>query len=103
MFLFPTALGLINWRALSLTYFLLQLVSLLWEATLAAPYRWWGYRSEQMLGLAIGAWTGLPIEAVVVWMASTYTTVISYEVVKVVLALERPWREALFGRRAEAR
>jgi hypothetical protein len=53
--------------------------------------------------VTIGAWTGLPIEAVVVWMASTYTTVITYEVLKVVLALERPWREALFGRRAEAR
>jgi hypothetical protein len=99
MFLFPTALPFINWRALSFTYFLLQLVSLLWEATLAAPYQWWGYRSEQMLGLTIGAWTSLPIEAVVVWMASTYATVISYEVAKIVLALKRPWREALFGRR----
>jgi hypothetical protein len=99
MFLFPTALPFINWRALSFTYFLLQLVSLLWEATLAAPYQWWGYRSEQMLGLEIGAWSGLPIEAVVVWMASTYTTVISYEVVKVVVALDRPWSEALFGKK----
>jgi hypothetical protein len=97
MLLFPTALPFINWRALSFTYFLLQLVSLLWEATLAAPYQWWGYRPEQMLGLTIGAWAGLPVEAVVVWMASTYSTVITYEVVKVVLALERPWREALFG------
>jgi hypothetical protein len=100
MLLFPTALPFINWRALSFTYFLLQLVSLLWEATLAAPYRWWGYRVEQTLGPTIGAWCGLPIEAVVVWMASTYSTVIVYEVVKVVLALERPWRDALFGRRA---
>jgi hypothetical protein len=29
MFLFPTALPFVNWRALSFTYFLLQLVSLL--------------------------------------------------------------------------
>jgi len=97
LFLFPTALPFINWRALGFTYFLLQLISLLWEATLAAPYQWWGYRPEQMLGLEIGAWAGLPIEAVVVWMASTYSTVITYEVVKVVLALGRPWRDALFG------
>lgn len=97
MFLFPTALPFINWRTLSFTYFLLQLVSLLWEATLAAPYQWWGYWADQMLGLTIGAWAGLPIEAVVVWMASTYTTVISYEVVKVVVALDRPWSQALFG------
>jgi hypothetical protein len=99
MLLFPTALPFINWRALSIAYFLLQLVSLLWEATLAAPYQWWGYRPEQMLGLEVGAWAGLPIEAVVVWMASTYATVITYEVAKVVVALDRPWREALFGRR----
>ncbi len=98
LFLFPTALPFINWRALSFTYFLLQLISLLWEATLAAPYQWWGYRPEPMLGVTIGAWTGLPIEAVLVWMASTYTTVIFYEVAKVVVALDRTWREALFGR-----
>ena len=86
MLLFPTAMPLINWRALSFTYFLLQLVSLLWEATLAAPYQWWGYRREQMLGLTLAAWCDLPIEAVVVWMASTYATVIGYEVAKIVLA-----------------
>jgi hypothetical protein len=99
MLLFPTVSPLINWRALSFTYFLLQLVSLLWEATLAVPYQWWGYRPEQMLGLEIGAWCGLPIEAVLVWMASTYSTVIVYEASKVLLAADRPWREALFGRR----
>jgi hypothetical protein len=97
MLLFPTALPFVNWRALSFTYFLLQLISLLWETTLAAPYQWWGYRPEQMLGVTIGAWTGLPIEAVLVWMASTYATVIFYEVAKVVLALDRSWSEALFG------
>jgi hypothetical protein len=99
MLLFPTALPFINWRALSFTYFLLQLISLLWEATLAAPYQWWGYRPEQMLGVTVGAWTGLPVEAVAVWMASTYSTVITYEVLKVVLATERPWWDALFGPR----
>jgi hypothetical protein len=97
MLVFPTALPFVNWRALSFTYFLLQLISLLWEATLASPYQWWGYRPEQMLGLTIGSWTGLPIEAVVVWMASVYTTVITYEVVKVILALDRSWWDALFG------
>jgi Lycopene cyclase len=99
MFLFPTALPFVNWRALSFTYVLLQLVSLLWEATLAAPYQWWGYRAEQMLGLTIGAWTSLPIEAVLLWMVSTYTTVIVYEVVKVVVALDRPLSESLFGKK----
>jgi hypothetical protein len=35
--LFPVALRLINWRALSMTLFFMLLVSLLWEATAAVP------------------------------------------------------------------
>jgi hypothetical protein len=73
----------INWRAVSLTFFMMLLVSLLWEATLAIPYGWWGYRSEPMLGVRVGAWGNLPIEAVLVWAAATYATVIAYEVVKI--------------------
>jgi len=38
---FPTARRFINWRAFSLTLFLILLVSLLWEATLAVTYQWW--------------------------------------------------------------
>jgi len=41
------------------------------SATLAVPYGWWGYQQKQMMGLFIGAWAGLPIEAVVVWIAVT--------------------------------
>ena len=41
------------------------------EATLAVPYGWWDYQQKQMMGLFIGAWAGLPIEAVVVWIAVT--------------------------------
>ncbi|MBX6314984.1 MAG: hypothetical protein IRY99_19015 [Isosphaeraceae bacterium] len=97
LLLFASARPFINWRALSFSFFVLLLVSLLWEATLASPYRWWGYRDEQMLGLYIYAWCRLPIEAVIVWFAVTYMTVIVYEVVKIFLAVERPSREALFG------
>ena len=50
------------------------LISMFWEATLAVPYGWWGYQQKQMLGLSIGAWAGLPIEAVTVWIAVTYGT-----------------------------
>ncbi len=39
---YPTARSRINWRAFSLTVFFMLLVSLLWEATLAVPYGWWG-------------------------------------------------------------
>jgi hypothetical protein len=41
---FHTARPFINWRAFSFTFFLLLLISLLWEATLALPYGWWEYR-----------------------------------------------------------
>ena len=48
-----------------------------WEATLAVPYGWWGYHPRAMIGLDIGAWSNLPVEAVCVWLAVTYTTVIT--------------------------
>ena len=80
--LLPSALPVINWRALSLTLFFIVLTSLLWEATLALPYGWWGFQQTQMLGIFITAWSRLPIEEVVVWIAVTYSTVIVYEVVR---------------------
>lgn len=83
---FPTARPFINWRAFSLTLFMILLISLFWEATLAVPYGWWGYQPRQMVGLFIGAWAGLPIEAVLVWISVTYATTIIYEVLKIVLA-----------------
>jgi hypothetical protein len=94
---FAVARRFINWRALSLTLFFMLLVSLLWEATLAVPYNWWNFQHRQMMGLFIGAWSGLPVEEVCVWIAVTYATVIVFEVVKVLLASERPVREALLG------
>lgn len=96
---FPTARPFINWRAFSVTLFFILLISLLWEATLAVPYGWWGYQQDQMLGVFIGAWSGLPIEAVWVWIAVTYATVIVFEVVKVWQASGRRARHAFFGRK----
>ena len=49
MSFFPTTCRFINWRALSLTLFLVLLISLLWEATLALPYGWWNYQHRQMM------------------------------------------------------
>jgi hypothetical protein len=83
--LFPAARNFIHWRALSLTLFMILLISLFWEATLAVPYGWWGFRQEQMIGIFIGAWDGLPIEEVLVWVSVTYTTAIVYEVLKIKL------------------
>jgi lycopene cyclase domain-containing protein len=94
---FRTARSFINWRALSFTLFFVLLLSLLWEATLAVPYRWWGYQDNQMLGIRIGAWSRLPIEAVCLWIAVTYTTVSSFEIVKLWLASGRSAKHAFFG------
>lgn len=87
----------INWRAFSFTFFVITLISILWEATLAAPYGWWGYNHEQMMGLFIGAWSDLPIEAVCVWIMVTFTTVILYETIKIWQNSGKKAREAFLG------
>jgi hypothetical protein len=97
MSFFPSTRRFINWRALSLTMFFILLVSLLWEATLALPYGWWNYQHSAMMGVFIGAWSGLPIEAVMVWLAVTYGTVILFEVVKIWQASGRRAKDAFFG------
>jgi hypothetical protein len=96
---FRTAEPFINWRAFSFTFFLILLISLLWEATLAIPYSWWDYRPAAMMGLAISAWRGLPVEAVCVWLAVSFTTIIVYEVIKIWQALGKGACEAFFGKR----
>jgi lycopene cyclase domain-containing protein len=95
--LFASARAFVNWRAFSLTLFLIVLVSLVWEVTLAIPYGWWGYERRQMTGLRVGAWSELPIEAVCVWLAVTYATVIVYETVKLWRASGKPPMAAFFG------
>ena len=95
--LFRATRDFINWRAFSFTFFLILLVSVIWEVTLAQPYRWWEYQNDQMLGIFIKAWFGLPIEAVLVWVAVTFTTVITYEVVKIWQASGKAARSAFFG------
>lgn len=87
----------INWRALSLTLFIIVLVSLLWEATLAIPYGWWSYQHRTMVGIYIRGWDNLPIEAVFVWIAVTYMTVLVYETVRCWQASGKRARHAFFG------
>ncbi|MEM9596828.1 MAG: hypothetical protein AAGD06_21340 [Acidobacteriota bacterium] len=87
----------INWRAFSFTFLLVTLVSVVWEASLASPYGWWGYQKDAMMGLFITAWNQLPVEAVFVWLVVTYTTVILYEVVTIWLASGKSLGAILFG------
>ena len=95
---YPVTKRFINWRALGMTMFFIMLLSMLWEATLALPYGWWNYQHQAMMGIFIGAWCDLPIEAVLVWLAVTYGTVILFEAVKIWQASERPARSAFLGR-----
>ncbi len=54
----------------------------MWEATLALPYGWWDYNHNQMVGVFITPWSSLPIEAVVLWVAATWSNIAIYEVAK---------------------
>jgi hypothetical protein len=94
---YPTVKAFINWRAFSLVLLYVLLVSLLWEATLALPYGWWGYQPNQMLGVSVKAWSSLPVEAVCVWIAVTYGATITFEVIKLWYASQRPAKEAFLG------
>ena len=94
---FCAARPFINWRAFSATLFFIILISLLWEATLAVPYGWWGFQEKQMLGVFIGAWSRLPIEEVCLWIAVTYTTTIVFEIVKLWQASGRRFKHAFLG------
>jgi hypothetical protein len=96
--LFPAAMPVVNWRAFSLVMFVMLLTSLLWEATLGVPYGWWGYQSGEMMGIFITAWNHLPIEAVCVWLAVSFQTVIIYEVVKRWQSSGRKAGHAFLGR-----
>jgi hypothetical protein len=94
---YRTTCRFINWRALSMTIFFITLISLLWEATLALPYGWWNYQHPAMMGIFIGAWSDLPIEAVMVWLAVSYGTVILFEAVKIWRASGRKAKDAFLG------
>jgi hypothetical protein len=77
------------------------LISLIWEATLGIPYQWWGYNYDQMMGITVGAWYELPIEAVLVWMTVSFATVTVFETMKIRLNMsERSLRDALLGLRS---
>ncbi|MHB8522173.1 MAG: hypothetical protein ACYDH9_15635 [Limisphaerales bacterium] len=87
VFCFRFVRSAVNWRAFSLAFFYILFVSLLWEAALGIPYQWWGYNSGQMMGIFIGAFCNLPLEAVVLWVFASWTTIIIYETVHALVPL----------------
>lgn len=95
--LLPAAMPVINWRAFSITSLMILLISLLWEATLGVPYRWWGFQDTQMIGIYITAWSRLPIEEIFVWISVTFATVIVYEILRRWKSSGKHARHAFFG------
>lgn len=97
--LFRAAKQFINWRAFSFSLFFLLFLSLLWEGTLGVPYGWWTYQPAQMIGIVMKPMVNLPLEAVILWFVATWSTIIIYEVIKIVDYMERGVPGALFGSR----
>jgi hypothetical protein len=73
----------VNWQAFWFTLIVTMLISVIWEATLALPRGYWDYHHAPMLGIFIGPWHDLPIEAVTVWIFCTLVIIV-YEYVKIV-------------------
>ena len=101
--LFHSVKHLINWRAMSLSIMMMWLLSVIWEATLAIPYGWWGFNDTQMLGFFIRGWSGLPVEEVVLWTMAPWVTSMLYEAVRLFLHSQNSTRDTIFGTRAAAR
>lgn len=85
--LFSRMQRFVNWRAFGVTTLYVLLTSLIWEATLAVPRHWWGYKPSAMLGWYVNAWTQnfawpFPIEAVFVWVACPFSCILTYEYIK---------------------
>jgi hypothetical protein len=95
--IFPVVRKFVNWRAFAIAYLVILLLSLVWEATLGVPYGWWGYNYEQMVGISILPWGRLPIEAVLLWLVISWTTVLLFEALRIYFHMDRRPRQALFG------
>jgi hypothetical protein len=102
MVLYSQVSKFINWRALSLTLFMILVTSMLWEATLAIPYGWWSYQHSAMVGVYVRAWDNLPIEAVLLWIAVSFATVLVYETIRCWHASGKRAIDAFFGKRLAA-
>lgn len=79
----------VNWRAFAAVTLATILVAVIWEVTMALPCGWWGYQRSGMLGIFVKQWNDLPIEAVLMWLASSQVILI-YEFTKIGFFTENP-------------
>jgi hypothetical protein len=77
--LYPSVAHRVNGAALTFTLVATLAVSITWEASLAIPGGWWGYRPESMVGVNITAWSQLPLEAVFVWVLVAFASAVTFE------------------------
>jgi hypothetical protein len=89
LWLLPTAGAMINWQAFSFSAFFFGVIFLCWEGTLAIPYGWWGYENKQMMGILINGFSGLPLEAALLWVSSIWTNVTLYESFRIWLSADQ--------------
>lgn len=104
--LFEALKGLVNWRAFSFTALYVMLTSVTWEVTLGIPNFWWRYQEWGMIGKTIDAFSYhdkdgttaiFPIEALLVWIAVSFSVILFYEAVKAYRYDTRPRGQRLFG------
>ena len=91
--LFDSVQSKINWHAFSFSALVMFTLSMLWEATIAFPYEWWGYKPHMMIGEFIAAWNGLPVEEPFLWLLVSFAVVIVFEAIHL-LQLSRAQRGA---------
>lgn len=92
-----TVKGFVNWHALAFAFGALVLISIIWEPTMAVPYGWWTYKSDQMLGIYLHGWANLPVEEVTLWLVGVWDAVMFYEFFRIVIRKEGKIRHRLLG------
>ena len=86
IFFYRAVKSLVNWQALAFTVFYVLVTSIIWEASLGVPLKWWGYKPQAMLGFFVRAWqdsthSSLPLEALLLWLVIPFSCVFFFEVV----------------------
>jgi hypothetical protein len=92
-----------NPRAFLFVMVLQVLISVVWEATLAAPYGWWDYRMTAMVGLVAVPWSRLALEACFLWVSVAWGVMFMYEASKIKALTGLSWRDVLWGQAVAAK
>jgi len=96
--LYASLRDLVNWRAFSFTTLYVLLTACIWEVTLALPQCWWCYQnSPAVIGKLVRPWGPYPIEALLVWLVVSFSSILTYEAIKAYHYDDRPAKQVMFG------